>query len=163
MPSFDIVSKVDLQTLDNAINAAVKEITTRFDFRDSATEVELDKKNYTVHILTENDMRLEAVEDVIRKRLIRQQIDPACMDFGKQHYASGNKTKKDIQIKQGIDKDSARKIMAEIKASGIKVQAQIMDDQLRVSSKKIDDLQKTMTLLRAGNFGLPLQFTNMKS
>ncbi len=163
MASFDVVSKIDLQTLDNAINAAYKEISTRFDFRDSATEVELDKKNLTVHILTENDMRLEAVEDVIRKRLIRQQIEPSCMDFGKQHYASGNKTKKDIRIKQGIDKDTARKIMADIKASGIKVQAQIMDDQLRVTSKKIDDLQKVISVLRSGNYELPLQFTNMKA
>jgi len=163
MASFDVVSKIDLQTLDNAINVAFKEINTRFDFRDSSTEVELDKKNLTVHILTENDMRLEAVEDVIRKRLIRQQIEPSCMDFGKQHYASGNKTKKDIRIKQGIDKDTARKIMADIKASGIKVQAQIMDDQLRVTSKKIDDLQKVIAVLRSGNYDLPLQFTNMKA
>jgi uncharacterized protein YajQ (UPF0234 family) len=103
------------------------------------------------------------VEDVIRKRLIRQQIEPSCMDFGKQHYASGNKTKKDIRIKQGIDKDTARKIMADIKASGIKVQAQIMDDQLRVTSKKIDDLQKVISVLRSGNYELPLQFTNMKA
>lgn len=163
MASFDVVSKVDLQTLDNAINAAVKEIGTRYDFRDSSTEIELDKKSFTVHVLTENDMRLEAIEDVIRKRLIRQQIDPNCMDFGKQHYASGNKTRKDIIIRQGIDKDTARKIMADIKASGIKVVAQIMDDQLRVTSKKIDDLQKIISLLRSSTYEIPLQFTNMKA
>lgn len=162
MPSFDIVSKVDLQTLDNAVNASIKEIITRYDFKDSSTELNLDKKSLVIHILTENDMRLEAVEDVIRKRLIKQNIDPNCMDFGKEHYASGNKIKKDIAIKQGIDKDSSRKIMAEIKSSGIKVQAQIMDDQLRVSSKKIDDLQKIMGILRTKDLGIPIQFTNMK-
>lgn len=162
MASFDIVSKVDLQTLDNAVNSAIKEITTRYDFKDSSTEVDLDKKSLVIHILTENDMRLEAVEDVIRRRLIKQNIDPNCMDFGKQHYASGNKIKKDIQIKQGIDKEYSRKITAEIKASGIKVQSQIMDDQLRVTSKKIDDLQKVMGHLRAANLGIPIQFTNMK-
>ena len=85
------------------------------------------------------------------------------MDFGKQHYASGNKIKKDIQIKQGIDKEYSRKITAEIKASGIKVQSQIMDDQLRVTSKKIDDLQKTMSILRAKDLEVPIQFTNMKA
>ncbi|MFM2285658.1 MAG: hypothetical protein RLZZ543_1155 [Bacteroidota bacterium] len=163
MPSFDIVSKVDLQTLDNAINAATKEITTRFDFRDSKTEIDLDKKTLIVHVLTENEMRITAVEDVVRSRLIKQKIDPNCMDFGKKQYASGNMVRKDIIIKQGIDKDSSRKIAKIIKDSGIKVQAQIMDDQLRVSGKKIDDLQQTMGLLRTADVGIPLQFQNMKS
>ena len=163
MPSFDIVSKVDLQTLDNAINAATKEITTRFDFRDSKTEVELDKKELIVHILTENEMRITAIEDVVRSRLIKQKIDPSCMDFGKQQYASGNMMKKDIIIKQGIDKDTSRKIAKIIKDSGLKVQAQIMDDQLRVTGKKIDDLQQSMSVLRSADVGMPLQFQNMKS
>lgn len=163
MPSFDIVSKVDLQTLDNAINAAVKEMVTRFDFRDSKSEIDLDKKSMLIKVLTENDMRLTAIEDLIRKRLIKQNIDPNCMDSGKPHYASGNKIRKDITIRQGIDKETARKIMAEIKASGIKVQAQIMDDQIRVSSKKIDDLQKTMAILRSKDLEVPVQFTNMKA
>jgi uncharacterized protein YajQ (UPF0234 family) len=163
MPSFDIVSKVDLQTLDNAINAATKEITTRFDFRDSKTEVELDKKELIIHILTENEMRVTAIEDVVRSRLIKQKIDPSCMDFGKQQYASGNMMKKDIIIKQGIDKDTSRKIAKIIKDSGLKVQAQIMDDQLRVTGKKIDDLQQSMSVLRSADVGMPLQFQNMKS
>ena len=163
MPSFDIVSKVDLQTLDNAINAATKEITTRFDFRDSKTEVELDKKELIIHILTENEMRITAIEDVVRSRLIKQKIDPSCMDFGKQQYASGNMMKKDIIIKQGIDKDTSRKIAKIIKDSGLKVQAQIMDDQLRVTGKKIDDLQQSMSVLRSADVGMPLQFQNMKS
>ena len=163
MPSFDIVSKVDLQTLDNAINAAIKEIITRFDFRDSKTEIDLDKKSLVVKVLTENEMRVTAIEDVVRSRLIKQKIDPNCMDFGKQQYASGNMVRKDINIKQGIDKDASRKIMKDIKESNIKVQAQIMDDQLRVSSKKIDDLQKTMAILRSKDYGIPLQFQNMKA
>jgi uncharacterized protein YajQ (UPF0234 family) len=163
MPSFDVVSKVDIQTLDNAINAAIKEIATRFDFRDSKTEIELDKKSLTVHFLTENDMRVTAIEDVVRARLIKQKIDPNCMDFGKKEYASGNMVRKDILIKQGIDKDTARKILKEIKDSGIKVQAQQMDDQVRVTSKKIDDLQQIMALLRSKNLEIPLQFQNMKS
>lgn len=162
MASFDIVSKVDVQTLDNAINAATKEITTRFDFRDSKTEIELDKKALQVKIVTENEMRVTAIEDVVRSRLIKQKIDPNCMDFGKQQYASGNMIRKEILIRQGIDKDASRKIMKEIKDSGIKVQAQMMDDQVRVTSKKIDDLQKIITLLRGKDLGIPIQFTNMK-
>lgn len=162
MASFDIVSKVDVQTLDNAINAATKEITTRFDFRDSKTEIELDKKALQVKILTENEMRITAIEDVVRSRLIKQKIDPNCMDFGKQQYASGNMIRKEILIRQGIDKDASRKIMKEIKDSGIKVQAQMMDDQVRVTSKKIDDLQKIISLLRGKELGIPIQFTNMK-
>ena len=162
MASFDIVSKVDVQTLDNAINAATKEITTRFDFRDSKTEIELDKKVLQVKIVTENEMRITAIEDVVRSRLIKQKIDPNCMDFGKQQYASGNMIRKEILIRQGIDKDASRKIMKEIKDSGIKVQAQMMDDQVRVTSKKIDDLQKIISLLRGKELGIPIQFTNMK-
>lgn len=162
MASFDIVSKVDVQTLDNAINAATKEITTRFDFRDSKTEIELDKKALQVKVVTENEMRITAIEDVVRSRLIKQKIDPNCMDFGKQEYASGNMIRKEILIRQGIDKDASRKIMKEIKDSGIKVQAQMMDDQVRVTSKKIDDLQKVMALLRGKDLGIPIQFTNMK-
>jgi uncharacterized protein YajQ (UPF0234 family) len=162
MASFDIVSKVDVQTLDNAINAATKEITTRFDFRDSKTEIELDKKALQVKIVTENEMRITAIEDVVRSRLIKQKIDPNCMDFGKQQYASGNMIRKEILIRQGIDKDASRKIMKEIKDSGIKVQAQMMDDQVRVTSKKIDDLQKIIALLRGKDLGIPIQFTNMK-
>jgi uncharacterized protein YajQ (UPF0234 family) len=162
MASFDIVSKVDVQTLDNAINAATKEITTRFDFRDSKTEIELDKKSLQVKIVTENEMRITAIEDVVRSRLIKQKIDPNCMDFGKQQYASGNMIRKEIIIRQGIDKDASRKIMKEIKDSGIKVQAQIMDDQLRVTSKKIDDLQGIISYLRGKDLGIPIQFTNMK-
>ena len=162
MASFDIVSKVDVQTLDNAINAATKEITTRFDFRDSKTEIELDKKALQVKIVTENEMRITAIEDVVRSRLIKQKIDPNCMDFGKQQYASGNMIRKEILIRPGIDKDASRKIMKEIKDSGIKVQAQMMDDQVRVTSKKIDDLQKIIALLRGKDLGIPIQFTNMK-
>jgi uncharacterized protein YajQ (UPF0234 family) len=162
MASFDIVSKVDVQTLDNAINAATKEITTRFDFRDSKTEIELDKKALQVKVVTENEMRITAIEDVVRSRLIKQKIDPNCMDFGKQEYASGNMIRKEILIRQGIDKDASRKILKEIKDSGIKVQAQMMDDQVRVTSKKIDDLQKVMALLRGKDLGIPIQFTNMK-
>lgn len=162
MASFDIVSKVDVQSLDNAINVAKKEIITRWDFRDSKTQIELDKKNLTLQVVTETDMRLSTVEDILRSRLIKQKIDPLCLDFGKEQYASGNMLRKDIAIRQGIGKEDAKKIVKAIKDSGLKVQTQIMDDQVRVTAKQIDDLQAVIALCRQTDFGVPLQFDNMK-
>lgn len=162
MASFDIVSKVDQQSLDNAVNNAVKEITTRYDFRDSKTEIDLDKKNYQITILTENDMRIDAIRDVLISRLMKQKIDPTCLDFGKDHYASGNMIRKEIKIKQGIDKETAKKIVKFIKDLKLKVNPSIMEDRVRVDGKKIDDLQQIMAQLRTQNFEIPLQFDNLK-
>jgi cyclic-di-GMP-binding protein len=162
MPSFDIVSKVDLQTLDNAINTAKKEIINRYDFRGSKTEIDLNKKDYIVHLVTEDDMKVKAVEDIIMQRAAKQGIDPQSMDFGKEHYASGNMVKKDIKVKQGIDKETAKKIVKMIKDTKLKVEPSIMEDQVRVSAKKIDDLQQVMAMLRKSDVGIPLQFVNMK-
>lgn len=163
MPSFDIVNKVDAQLLDNAINVARKEIVNRFDFSGSKSEITLDKKTMSIHVLTENDMRMDSIIDVIRNRMIKQKLDPLCLDFGKDQYASGFMVKKDIKVREGIDKDVARKIIKDIKDSKLKVQAQMMDDQVRVSAKKIDDLQAVMALIRRETYELPLQFMNMKS
>lgn len=162
MPSFDIVNKIDVQTLDNAINAAKKDIANRYDFKGSKSEIELDKKNLQISVLTENEMRVTAIEDTIRSRMIKQQINPLALDFGKEQYASGNMIKKDIKVKQGIDKETAKKIVKHIKDLRLKVEAQIMDDQLRVSGKKIDELQAAISSVRAANFEVPLQFVNMK-
>ena len=142
MPSFDIVSKTDLQRLDNAINTALKEIVNRFDFNGSKTTIELDKKEMMIHIVTENDMRLKAVEGIIIGRMVKQGLTSSSLDFGKSFYASGNMIKKDIKVKQGVDKETAKKIVKIIKDSGKKVQASIMDEQVRVTGKKIDDLQE---------------------
>jgi uncharacterized protein YajQ (UPF0234 family) len=163
MASFDIVNKVDAQLLDNAINVARKEILNRFDFHGSKSEITLDKKSMQISILTENDMRLESIVDIIRQRMIKQHLNPLCLDEGKEIAASGMMVKKDIKVKEGIDRDAARKILKDIKDSKLKVQAQIMDDQVRVNGKKIDDLQAVIALMRQGNYGLPLQFVNMKS
>lgn len=163
MPSFDIVSKIDGQTLDNAINTAKKEILNRYDFNDSKSTVELDKKTNTVTVVTENDMRLKAIEDAIISRMTKQQLDPKALDFGKEQYASGNMIRKEIKIKEGIDKEAAKKIIKQIKDSNLKVQASIMDDQVRVQAKKIDDLQAVISLCRGDDFGQPLQYINMRS
>jgi len=162
MPSFDIASKTDAQTLDNAINVAKKEILNRFDFRDSKSEVELNKKDLIISITTEHDMRLNAIIDAIHSRMIKQGLDPRCLDESKAHYPSGMVIKKEIKIRQGIDKEVAKKILKDIKDSKIKVTAQLMDDIIRVSSKSINDLQGVMSICRQGNFEIPLQFINMK-
>ncbi|MEY4594923.1 MAG: hypothetical protein RIQ47_1333 [Bacteroidota bacterium] len=163
MPSFDILSKTDLQRLDNAVNTATKEILNRFDFSGSKTTIELDKKAMSLHIVTEDDMRLKAVEGAIISRMVKQQLESSCLDFGKELYASGNMIKKDIKVKQGIDKDTAKKIVKIIKDSGLKVQAAIMDDQVRVTGKKIDDLQDVIALMRKQDVGIPLQYENFRS
>jgi uncharacterized protein YajQ (UPF0234 family) len=163
MASFDIVSKTDLQKLDNAINTAVKEILNRFDFNGSKTTVELDKKTMMIHIVTENDMRLKAIEGIIIGRMVKQQLSSSCLDFGKEMYASGNMVKKDITVKQGIDKDTAKKIVKIIKESGKKVQASIMDEQVRVTGKKIDDLQEIISLMEGHSIGTPLQYENYRN
>jgi hypothetical protein len=163
MPSFDIVNKVDAQLLDNAINVARKEIINRFDFHGSKSEITLDKKAMLIHVLTENDMRMESIIDIIRQRMIKQNLNPLCLDFGKEKYASGFMVKKDLKVKEGIDKEAAKKIIKDIKDSNLKVQAQLMEDQVRVTAKKIDALQAVMALMRQGSYELPLQFVNMKS
>ena len=162
MPSFDITSKVDPQLLDNSINVAKREILNRFDFRDSKSTVELNKKDLIINIATENDMRLRAIVDSIHSRMIKQGLDPRGLDESKEHYPSGPMIKKDIKVRQGIEKEASKKILKDIKDSKIKVSSQIMDDIIRVSSKNINDLQAVIALCRKGNYDVPLQFVNMK-
>ncbi|MBN8693590.1 MAG: YajQ family cyclic di-GMP-binding protein [Bacteroidetes bacterium] len=162
MPSFDISSKVDPQLLDNAINVAKKEILNRWDFKDSKSTIELNKKDLVINITTENDMRLDAILDAIHSRMIKQGLDPRSLDEKKEHYPSGPMIKKDITARQGIDAEASRKIMKDIKESKIKVTAQKMDDIIRVSSKSINDLQAVIALCRKNNYEVPLQFVNMK-
>jgi cyclic-di-GMP-binding protein len=163
MPTFDIVNKIDIQKLDNAINAAVKEVSTRYDFNNSKTKIELDKKTMMLHVLTENDMRMKSVEGMIIGRMIKQGLHPESLDSGKEIYASGNMVKKDIKIKQGVDKETAKKIVKLIKETGMKVQPSIMDEQIRVTGKKIDDLQELISILEKANVGIPMQFENFRS
>ncbi len=162
MPSFDITSKADVQTMDNAFNVAKKEILNRFDFRDSKSEIELNKKDMIINITTEHDMRLRAIIDAIHSRMIKQGLDPRCLDESKDHYASGMFIKKEIKVRQGIDRETSKKIIKDIKDSKLKVTAQVMDDIIRVSAKSINDLQAVIALCRKADYEVPLQFVNMK-
>lgn len=163
MPSFDIASKVDLQTLDNAVNTVKKEIANRFDFRDSPVEIDLNKKDFILNIAVESDMKMKQVIDVLISRSMKQGIDASAFNFDKDAYPSGKVVKKEIPVKNGLKQDDAKKIVKLIKDSGLKVQAQIMDDIVRVTGKKIDDLQDVIAACKTANLGMPLQFINMKS
>lgn len=163
MASFDIVSEIDVQKLDNAINVSVKEISTRYDFNKSKTSLELDKKKMEILLITEDEMRVRAVQDILISRMMKQGLDASALDFGKEHYASGNMVRKEIKVKEGIDKETAKKIVKMIKDAGFKVQASIMDDQLRVTGKKLDDLQIVIAAVKKSDWGIPLQFTNYRN
>lgn len=163
MPSFDIASKVDLQTLDNAINTVKKEISNRFDFKDSPVVIDLNKKDYIVNLEVESDMKMKQLIDVLISRAMKQGIDAAAFDFDKDAYPSGKVVKKEVPVTNGLQQDDAKKIVKIIKDANLKVQAQIMDDIVRVTAKKIDDLQEVIANLKASNLHLPLQFINMKS
>lgn len=162
MPSFDIASKLDAQLLDNAINVAKKNILNRWDFRDTKSTIELNKKDLIINITTENDMRLEAILDAIHSRMIKQGLDPRGLDESKDYYPSGPMIKKDLKVRQGLDKEVSKKLIKDIKDSKIKVSSQVMDDVIRVSSKNINDLQAVIALCRKGEYEVPLQFINMK-
>jgi cyclic-di-GMP-binding protein len=163
MPSFDIVSKVDAQTLDNAINVVRKEITNRFDFKGSHVVIDLNKKDMKLTIETGSEMQMGQLLDVLISRSMRHGLDAAIYDQSKEQYPSGKIIKKDIVIRNGISRDDAKKINELIKKSGLKVQSSIMDDIIRVTGKKIDDLQDVIQLCNGGNLGIALQYINMKS
>ncbi len=163
MASFDICSKVDAQTLDNAVNVVKKEIQNRFDFRDSPVKIELNKKDFTIQLEAESDMKLQQIVDVLLNKSIKQGIDANAFNFENEAYPSGKIVKKEVPVKNGLKQDDAKKIVKAIKDSGLKVQPAIMDTIIRVTGKKIDDLQEVIALCRKSNFGVPLQFENMKS
>jgi uncharacterized protein YajQ (UPF0234 family) len=163
MPSFDIASKVDVQTLDNAINVVKKEIANRYDFKGNHIEIDLDKKTMILKLEVESDMKLQQVEDVIISKSLKQGLDAKCFDFSKPHHASGKYVRKEVTIRNGIEKEEAKKIVKLIKDSDAKVQVAIMDDIIRVTGKKIDDLQDVIRLCNGANLEMPLQYINMKS
>jgi uncharacterized protein YajQ (UPF0234 family) len=163
MPSFDIVSKVDAQALDNAVNVTTKEITNRFDFKGSHVVINLNKKEFTLAIETEDDMKMRQLIDVLISRAHKQGIAPEAFDFSKEGYQTGKVWKKEVVVRNGLKQEDAKKIVKNIKDSGIKVQASIMDDLVRVTAKKIDDLQTVIQASRNWNLGIPLQHENMRS
>jgi len=163
MPSFDFASKVDLQTLDNAINVVNKEITNRFDFKGSHVVIELNKKDLKLNLEADSEMKIDQITDVLISRSMKQGLAPEVYDLTKDGHQSGKVFKKEVTIRNGIKQEDAKKIVKLIKDSGLKVQAAIMDDIIRITGKKIDDLQEVIQASKSWNIGIALQQTNMKS
>ena len=163
MPSFDFSSKVDLQTLDNAINIVSKEITNRFDFKGSHVVIDLNKKDFKVSLEADSEMKLGQIIDVMISRSMKQGLAAEIYDLSKAPYPSGKVTKQEVPVRNGIKQEDAKKIVKLIKDGGHKVQAAIMDDIIRVTGKKIDDLQDVIQASKAWNVGIALQVVNMKS
>lgn len=160
--SFDVVSKVEIQNVDDAINAVNKEISVRFDFRGSVSRVELDKTKAEVTIHSDDEGKLKSVTEILITRLVKRGVDPKSFDYQKVESALGGKVRQLVKIQQGIPSEKAKAMVADIKKAKIKVNASIQSDQVRVTSKSKDALQETMSLLRKGDYGLPLQFTNFR-
>ena len=163
MASFDIVSKVDTQTLDNAINTAKREVETRYDLRGSNSTIEFDKKALTIKVGTEDHLKLDSIIDILLERSTKQKLDVKSFDLKEEPQPSGKLLYKTIKIQNGIEREKAKKIIKAIKEMKVKVEAQIQDDQIRVNGKKFDDLQAVMAMCRETDFEVPLQFENMKS
>jgi hypothetical protein len=163
MPSVDVVSKVDLQAMDNAINNVKREILTRFDFRNVNTEIAFDRKARSIHIVSGDDLRIKTITELIVGQLARFKVDAKCLNLKEIETVSASRAKMEISIKEGIPIDISRKIAKLIKELKLKVQAAIQDEQVRITGKKIDDLQEIMRLLKEQDYDIPLQFTNMKS
>ena len=161
MPSFDIVSEVDIQEVDNAVNTAIKEVAHRYDLKDGKCEIIWDKK--TIVLKANADIRINAVRDILQSKLHKRGIEISSVKFEKIEPIGGMMLKQSGTIVQGIEKEKAKEIVKSIKDSKLKVQASINDDLVRVTGKSIDELQSTIAHVRGGKFGIPVQFINMRA
>lgn len=161
MPSFDIVSEIDVQEIDNAVNQARKEVEGRYDFKGSKAEIQWDKKE--IVLMAEDDYKVEAMGGILQTKLHRRGIDIKAIKFEKKEEAGGRMLRQKVLLVQGIEKEVAKDIIKLIKDSKLKVQPSIADDKIKVSSKSIDELQECISLVRGGNFSIPLQYNNMRA
>lgn len=161
MPSFDIVSVVDMQEVDNAVNQAIKEIGQRYDFKGSKCEVALERD--AIRVLADDEFRRKAVVDVLQSKLVKRAVSLRALQYGKAEPASGGRIRQLITIMQGISKEKGREIIAIIKETRMKVQSQIQDEQVRVTGKNINDLQEIIRLLKEKDIGVEMQFVNFRS
>jgi uncharacterized protein YajQ (UPF0234 family) len=162
MPSFDVVSKIDMQEIDNAINSVMRELTNRYDFKGVKFSVEVDHKESIIKLAAEDSYKLGAIRDSIKTFGVKRGIDPKAFDFQKEEAASGNTLRQTVKLKNGIEQEVAKEINKQIKDKKLKVQSSIRGDELRVEGKNRDDLQQVMNMLRSGNYDLPLQFINFR-
>ncbi|MCG8374386.1 MAG: YajQ family cyclic di-GMP-binding protein [Balneolales bacterium] len=162
MASFDIVNEINAQEVDNAVNNTLKEVSTRYDFRGLHTEVTFHKKENRIHLVAAESMKMQAVKEMVIRNFIKRGIDSKVLEFGTEEGTSQGHVKMDVALKEGIDRETAKKIVKEIKDLKMKVQPQIQDNQVRVTGKKIDDLQSIIAHLKGKDMGIPLQFVNFK-
>jgi cyclic-di-GMP-binding protein len=160
MPSVDVVSKVDMQEVSNAVQQARKEVIQRYDFKGSKTEIEQEKS--AIRIVSDDDFKVKAVVDVLQSKLVKRGINLKSLEYGTIEPAAGGTARQIITIHEGLDTEAAREIVKIIKGAKFKVQAQVQDDQVRVTGKQRDELQAVIQALRAADFRRPLQFTNMR-
>ena len=160
--SFDIVSDIDLQEVDNAINQARKEIAQRFDFKGSKSSIDLDQKEKQITVHSDDDFKLKSVVDILQGKLIKRSVPLKALSYGTVEQSAGGTVRQVVKLLVGIDKDNARKIVKMIKDTKLKVQAQIMDDQVRVGGKNKDDLQAVIKMIRDANLPFAVQFTNYR-
>ncbi|EPM5305288.1 YajQ family cyclic di-GMP-binding protein [Cronobacter sakazakii] len=162
MPSFDIVSEVDMREVQNAVENATRELETRFDFRNVTASFELNEKNQTIKVTSESDFQVNQLLDILRAKLLKRGIEGSSIEVPEEFDHSGKTWSVEAKLKQGIDSAMAKKIVKLIKDSKLKVQAQIQGGQVRVTGKARDDLQQTIALVRGGNLGQPFQFNNFR-
>jgi len=160
MPSFDVVSEINSQEIDNALNSAKKEMLNRYDFKGSKSSLERTKEE--IVIMADDDMKLKAVTEMLKTYMTRRNVDIKCLEFGTEEKASGGMIRVPVKIKKGIDQESAKKITKGIKEKGLKVQASIQGEQVRITGKKKDDLQEAIGFVKQLGLELPLQFTNFR-
>jgi len=160
--SFDIVSEVDLQEVDNAINQAMKEIMQRYDFKGTQSDITFNKKENQLNVISDDDYRLKSVIDILQNKLIKRGISIQALKYGNVEPATGKSVRQEIKLQQGIEKEDAKKIVKIIKDSKIKVQASIQDEQVRVTGKDKDDLQSVMKLIKESELEFAFQFTNYR-
>jgi len=160
MPSFDVISETDLQEVDNAVNQVRKEISTRYDFKDSKASIE--RNGAVITVLADDQYKLGAIHELLKARIVRRGLDPRCLDFAEPERASGDTLRQSIAVKQGIDKELAKQIGREIKDSKLKVQSAIQGEQVRITGKSRDELQSAMALIRGLKADRPLSFSNFR-
>ncbi len=160
--SFDIVSNVDLQEVKNAINQAVMEIRQRFDFKGSKSEITLDEKIPAINLVSDDEHKMKSVVDILESKLIKRKVSLKSLSYGQVEAAGGNTVRQTVQLQQGIPQEKGKEIVKAIKGMKVKVQGQVMDDQVRVTGKSRDDLQEVIAALNAKDFGIALSFTNYR-
>ena len=162
MPSFDIENTIDIQEIDNAVNTVKRDIATRYDFKGTESNIELNKTDLKIKIQTDTEYKLQAIIDMLENRSISRKISVKTYKYNSIEKASGNSVRQKVDLQSGISKETCKKINAFIKTLKLKVNSQIVGDKLRVSAKKIDDLQNIIQMVKEQNFEIPLQFVNMK-